>query len=273
MSQMPFSDALFSDIWNSSWMLLILYTRIWKAYSLLFDKEYVVLPFASPLIPWFLRCWQVWVKNWTLEGHQKSSQEISAPELLRVWCGPQQVWGISKQINELKYVPVSTPYFVSSLEIGLWVKHVPSRIQLDCMNLAQVKHVLLLCLVGSWVLCLLFAPKDLWALVLGICTPCKALRLGDIDDLLRLETCLGSSFWPWSLSRIRTPSYTGSLYKLFNLFCVCSLCPGLTEYHASLDGCLQDGLPQMLKLYPTLIWLYHILTRSLTAELPIIVGL
>ncbi len=134
-----------------------------------------------------------------------------------------KVWGISKQINELKYVPVSTPYFVSSLEIGLWVKHVPSRIQLDCMNLAQVKHVLLLCLVGSWVLCLLFAPKDLWALVLGICTPCKALRLGDIDDLLRLETCLGSSFWPWSLSRIRTPSYTGSLYSLSICF-VCVRC-------------------------------------------------
>ena len=55
--------------------------------------------------------------------------------------------------------------------------------------------------------------------------------LGDVfvdlvfDDVLRLETCLESSFWPWSLSPIRTPSYTStrSLCSLSICF-VCGLC-------------------------------------------------
>lgn len=45
-----------------------LYPHLKGKFPLLFDKEYVVLPFASPLIPWFLRCWQV---------------RVSAPELLK----------------------------------------------------------------------------------------------------------------------------------------------------------------------------------------------
>ena len=132
--------------------------------------------------------------------------------------------GFSKQIDELKYPPASTPYF-NSLELALWTVWILHRSSMFSSFAWSEAECCVYCLGGEGFVSFssqgLHPSKGLETLMKG--------GLGDVfvdlffDDVLRLETCLESSFWPWSLSPIRTPSYTRSLYSLSICF-VCGLC-------------------------------------------------
>jgi len=71
--------------------------------SLLFDKEYVVLPFASPLIPWFLRCWQVRVSR----GFEFDVDHKKLGHFMSFWKIKDRTptWRFGKMIFFFNWVP------------------------------------------------------------------------------------------------------------------------------------------------------------------------